>query len=154
MSTKDRSIYIIKFLWKCSDWESWSEEFLLQGKRKGCKKLLMRDGSTVGFDKIPMFEKILDGDADLDRKIFKLGELNELAYEDFILTLNTNFSVDKVAFGLVRNAKRLAFPNRKYIISWNRQANKYAPQTTSSLFHLNLEYHSSKLDSAKRNPDE
>ena len=47
-----------------------------------------------GIDKSPMqeeYENALKGDMDLDKKIIKLGELNELAYEDQILSINTNF---------------------------------------------------------------
>ena len=36
-------------------------------------------------------------------KIIKLGELNELVYEDLILSINTRFCFGKVAFGLVKN---------------------------------------------------
>ena len=35
----------------------------------------------------------------------KLGELNELTYEDLILSINASSSVGKVVFGLVKNAE-------------------------------------------------
>ena len=41
---------------------------------------------------IPMQEEYdnnLEGDAGLSKKIIKLGELNELAYEDLISSINT-----------------------------------------------------------------
>ena len=43
-------------------------------------------------------------------KIVKLGELNKLAYEDLILSINTSSSVGKVMFGLAKNAKSEDFP--------------------------------------------
>ena len=52
-------------------------------------------------------DKIHEGDTDLDKTVIKFGDLNELAYEDLILFINTNYSVGKVAFGLVKNAKSL-----------------------------------------------
>ena len=61
--------------------------------------------STSGMDKIPMqdeYENALKGNTDLNTKTVKLGELNELTYEDFILSSNTSSPVEKVAFGLVR----------------------------------------------------
>ena len=36
------------------------------------------------------FEKAHEGDSNLDKKFVKLGELNKLAYEDLILSINTN----------------------------------------------------------------
>ena len=46
-----------------------------------------------GVDKIPMqkeYENALEGDPDHNKKIVKLGQLNELAYEDLILFINTS----------------------------------------------------------------
>ena len=103
MSNKEKIIYVIEFLGKKADWVSWSKKFLLHGKQKGCKKLLVSSMSISGMDKIPMqneYDNALKGGMDLDTKIIKLGELNELAYEDFILSIKTSSSVGKVAFGL------------------------------------------------------
>ena len=44
------------------------------------------------------YEKALEGDTDLDKK---LGELNMLAYKDLILCINASFTVQRAAFGLV-----------------------------------------------------
>ena len=33
---------------------------------------------------------------DLDKKIVKLGELNQLAYENLILSINTNSAVERM----------------------------------------------------------
>ena len=49
----------------------------------------------LGMDEIPTQEEYkaaLDGDEDLDKKC-KLGDLNELAYEDFVLVINVSSSV-------------------------------------------------------------
>ena len=108
MSNKEKSICTIEFSGKKTDWDSWSEKFLLHGKQKGHKKLLVSNGSTSGLDKIPTqdeYNNALEGDTDLNKMIIKLAELNELAHEDLILSINTSFSVGKAAFGLGKNAK-------------------------------------------------
>ena len=77
-------------------------------KWKGYKKLLVSTGTIPGVDKIPTqeeYKSALEGDKDLNKNIVKLGELNELAYEDLILSINTSSSVGKVAYGLVKNTK-------------------------------------------------
>ena len=51
-----------------------------------------RKGSTVGGDKIPMqkeFEEAQGCGTDIDEKVIKLSELNELAHEDLILSFDT-----------------------------------------------------------------
>ena len=75
----------------------------------GYKKLLVSTGTTSGVDKIPMQEEYaseLEGDDDVNKKILILGQLNELACEDLILSINTSSSVGKDAFGLMKNAKK------------------------------------------------
>ena len=51
---------------------------------------------------------------DLDKKILRLNEFNELADEDLISSINTNSSVGKLSFRLVRNDKSLEFLEGKY----------------------------------------
>ena len=55
-------------------------------------KLMVSSGSTSGMDKIPSQDEhknAIEGDMDLNKKIVKLGELNELAYKDLIILINT-----------------------------------------------------------------
>ena len=71
ISNVEKSICIIKFLIKKADWGSWMKKLL---------KLLESNGSNKGIDKIPIqdeYDDALKGEADLDRKVIKLGELNE-----------------------------------------------------------------------------
>ena len=44
----------------------------------------MRSGKILTQDE---YKSALEGDEDLDKKIAKLGELNELEYEDLILSI-------------------------------------------------------------------
>ena len=72
MSTEEKSICIIEFSGKKTDSDSWSEKFLLHGKQKGYKKLLVSASTTTGVDKIPMqeeYKSALEGDKDLNKKL-------------------------------------------------------------------------------------
>ena len=102
----------------------------MHGKWKGCKKLLLSNGTMSGIYEIPTQDEY---DADLNKKIAKLGELNELACKDLILAINTSSSVLKVLFRLVKNAKSLDYPEGNCNVTWNRQVSKYAPHTALSL---------------------
>ena len=98
-------------------------------------------------------ESVLEGDEDFDKKIVKLGELNELAYEDLILWINTSSSVGRVVFGLVKNAKS-EFLEGNCKVAWDRLVTKYALHTASSLLKLKSEFHNSKLESIDKDPKE
>ena len=109
------------------------------------------------MDKIPAqeeYENALEGNDDLNKKIVKLGELNELAYEDLILLINTSSSVGKVAFGLVKNVKSKDFLDGNCKVAWDRLVSKYAPHTASSLLKLKSKFHNSRLESIDKDPDE
>ena len=61
-----------------------------------------------GVDKIStqdVYWEALKRNADLDKKIVKVGKFNELPNEDLILSINPSFFVGKVVFGLVKNHK-------------------------------------------------
>ena len=64
----------------------------------------------------------------------------KIAYKDIILSTNTGFSVGKVPFGLVRNAKNQEFSEVNCKVAWDRLVNKYAPYTASSLLKLKSEF--------------
>ena len=107
MSAEEKSIRIIEFSGKQSDWDNRSEKFLVQAKRKGYKKLLL------GTEKVPTQEQIdlaESSSSSTDKKIIKLGELNELAYKDIVLSINHMSSSGKVAFSLIKNCKSEEFP--------------------------------------------
>ena len=56
MSNKEKSIHIIEFSGKKTDWDSWSKKFL-HGKWQGYKKLLVSTGTKPGVDEIPTEEE-------------------------------------------------------------------------------------------------
>ena len=50
------------------------------------------------------------GNSPDDKKVVRLGDLNELAYEDLILSINGNTKAGRVAFNLVKNSKSDEYP--------------------------------------------
>ena len=87
-------------------------------------------------------------------KIVKLGDLNELAYEDLIVSINTSSSIKKVAFGLVKNGKSAYFPKGSCKIEWDRLVSKYAPHAALSLLKLKCKFHKSKLELMEKNSNQ
>ena len=106
-----------------------------------------------GMDKIPTqneYENALEGDLDFNKKIIKLGELNEVASEDFILLINTSSSVGKVVFRLVRNAKISDFLEGNCKVAWDRLVSNYVPHTALSLLKLKRKFKNNKLVPIKK----
>lgn len=151
MSTEEKSIRIIEFSGKQGDWDGWSEKFLARAKRKGYKKLLL------GTEKVPTQEQIELAETSTsapDKKIIKLGELNELAYEDIVLSINHTSSAGKVAFSLIKNCKSDEFPEGNCRMAWERLVKKYEPHTAPKLLKLKKELMNMRLDDVSKDPDE
>ena len=108
MSNDLKSIRVIEFTGKTSDWEGWSEKFLARSKRKGYKNVLLgREAVPTEAD----FKQALSTPGEVaSKKILKRAELNEEAFEDIILSINHTSKQGKVAFSLVKNCKSLEFP--------------------------------------------
>ena len=148
MSKDIKSIRVIEFSGKTSDWEGWSEKFLARGKRKEYKKILL------GKVRVPTqseYEKAIE---DNNKEKIKIGDLNEEAFEDIILSINHTSNEGKVAFSLVRNCKTDEYPEGNCKLAWDRLVAKYAPKTAPSLLKLKKKFANSKLEGIDMHPDE
>ncbi len=79
MSAEERSLQVIEFSGKKNDWKIWCVVLLVQKNRRFYKKLLVGEGKTIGFDKVPTktkFEEAEHGQSVQDEAFQKLGELN------------------------------------------------------------------------------
>ncbi len=100
MSAKEKSLQVIEFSGKKSDWKCWSVDFLASGNRRGYKKRLVGEGKTVGVDKVTTqtkFEKAEHSSSVQNETVKKLGDLNVLAYEDVLLFIDPKSAAGKVA---------------------------------------------------------
>ena len=146
-----KSIRVIEFSGRTTDWEGWSEKFLARAKRKGYKKLL------VGKETVPKVSAYADAEGKDDatsKKIVKLGDANEEAFEDVILSINHTTKQGKVAFSLVKNCKTSDYPEGNCKLAWDRLVAKYAPKAAPSLLKLKKQFANSKLGDAETHPDE
>ena len=72
---------MIEFSGKTSNWKGWSEKFLLRGKRKKDKKLLL------GKERVSTQSEYEKAVTDGDKEPVKIGDLNEEAFEDIVEVL-------------------------------------------------------------------
>jgi hypothetical protein len=101
MSDTTASIKIIPFSGKKADWTAWSEKFLARARRRGYKEYL------EGTERIPTdAEKPADTETATVKEVYKgKRDLNELAYEDLVLCIDTTTPDGRVAFACVRGSK-------------------------------------------------
>ena len=153
MLNEQNCINIIEFPGRKADWESWFESSICMVKigviKSYCRKWLY--GLIIPFQK--QCANALKGDEDLN-KIVKVGEVNELTYEDLILSIDSNFSMVKLEFGLERNAKSLEFSKENCKVECDWLMNKCAPHNAWTLLKVNNEFHNKKLESIEKEPDE
>ena len=55
--SEEKSIRIIEFSGKKSDYDGWREKFLAKAEYKGYRKLLLCKKDKVGYDRIPTEEE-------------------------------------------------------------------------------------------------
>ena len=149
--SQEKSIRVIEFSGKSSDWKIWSRKFLARANRKGYKKLLLGEAtipSETGYT-----NSLGKSDA-TDKKLVEQWELNELAFEELLLSINGTTKAGKIAFNLVDNCVTSDQPEGNCKIAWDRLVHKYAPKTAPSYIQLKKDFANSKLRSAEDNPDE
>ena len=157
--SEEKSIRIIEFSGKQSDWDGWSEKFLAKAEHKGYRKLLLCKRNTVGYDVIPTESQYEDAEKETsknaDHKMtIALAKLNRQAYMDLILSIDHKSSRGKVAFRLVKNCKSTDYPEGNCKLAWSRLVAKYAPKSTPSLLKLKKRYENSKLTEVIRDPED
>ena len=96
----DETIKLISFSGKTDQWEFWEMKFLARASRKGYKEVL-----TMDETKIPV-ETATSTDA--DKKIIKW---NETAYEDLVLSMDTEKKAGRVAFKIIKTCKTTKYEN-------------------------------------------
>ena len=117
MSTVDeKSIKVIEFTGK--DFKIWSRKFCARANRKGYLTLLR------GTQRIPTLSEYIAAEAspsDATNKItIKLWKLNELAFEDIILSINHTTNQGKTAFHLVDNSITSDQPDGNCKVAWEK----------------------------------
>ena len=83
----------------------------------------------------------------------KLGALNELMYEDFLLSIDTKTAAGKIAFNLVKTCYSEDFPGGNCLLSWDCLHANFEPSTAPSLLKLGKIFACSKFDSADKDQD-
>ena len=139
-----KSIRVLEFNGKTSDWEGWSEKFKARAKRKGYKDLLLGK-KNIPTDSEYQQALAVSPEMPTSKETIVLAELNEEAYEDIILSIDHGTKQGKVAFSLIKNCKSSDYPEGNCKLAWDRLVAKYAPKTAPSLLKLKKQFANSSL---------
>jgi hypothetical protein len=139
-----KSIRVLEFNGKTSDWEGWSEKFKARAKRKGYKDLLLGK-KNIPTDNEYQQALTVSPETSSSKETIDLAELNEEAYEDIILSIDHGTKQGKVAFSLIKNCKTSDYPEGNCKLAWDRLVAKYAPKTAPSLLKLKKQFANSLL---------
>lgn len=115
------------------------------------KKLLQ------GATKIPTLSEYTaaEDEATAAKKLtVELWRLNELAFEDLLLSINTKTSSGTTAFNLVDTCTTSDQPEGNCKIAWDRLVAKYQPKTAPSYIQLKKDFANSRLRDLDVRPDE
>jgi hypothetical protein len=120
---------------KKKDFSSWEEKWLAKAKRKGYKEVVL------GSLPIAKNSDLMEGDTEEEKEEkLKIRELNEFAYSDLILSMDTDKAGGKVAFNIVKRSKSKDYPDGNASTAWEGLKRKYAPKTAPSLSKLHKQF--------------
>lgn len=152
MKTEIKSIRVLEFSGKTSEWEGWSEKFKARAKRKGYKDLLLGK-KAIPTDSEYKQAISVSPETSTSKETIVLAQLNEEAYEEIILSIDHSTKQGKVAFSLIKNCKTSDYPEGNCKLAWDRLVAKYAPKTAPSLLKLKKQFANSSLQ-REVHPDE
>jgi hypothetical protein len=78
---------------------TWSEKFLAKANFSGIKDMLL--GKVL----IPKSSEVLDEKTDEGKKMFRIIDLNEMAFTELVLSIDVSSNSGKIAFGIVKRCK-------------------------------------------------
>ena len=143
----DKTLKLPRFSGKQEDWQIWSERFLIRAKRKGYKDLLTEKV------KIPT-DSETSTDARIADELDELRELNELAFEEIEMGMDTDKKTGRVAFDYVRLSKTNDNTEGNCKLAWDRLKMKFESKQAPTRLMLRKEFYNKKLNSIDEDPDE
>ena len=113
----------------------WEEKFLARASHRGYKHILMDESIEI-----PKLEE-----TGLTPEKEKVKKLNEKAYMELILSMDTDQPGGSIAFNIVKGTKKGKYKEGNARLAWINLKKKYAPMTAPSLMRMSELYTNAKL---------
>ena len=128
--SEEKSIRIISFSGKRSDWRVWSRKFLAVAEKRGYKKVL------TGALELTSTSSAED------------QQLGVNAYNDLLLAMT-----ETISFGLVDESKSAICPEGDAAKAWGKLMKRFESKTSASKVKLMGQLHASKLTKKSKDPE-
>jgi gag-polypeptide of LTR copia-type len=137
----DAAIRVVLFSGKSKDWLAWMEKFLEKAKQKNLKHIYLLD-----LTKNPILTAselaALYPNKDADKFKIALAKLNEDAYSELIMSIDTNTMAGMIAFHIVASTKTADYPDgHAPKNAWTRLKAKFQPDTRAKLTQITTEFY-------------
>ena len=146
MSTKDagnlRSICVINFSRKHSDWRKWSFKFLSYAGLKGHDDILL--GNVIAPDN----DEVIDETTDQGKAKMELRKKNKEAFTALALSIDDDTSIRAVEVKITDKYKTGSAKQ-----AWDNLLEIYQPKTMANKVQLLHEFTNNRLKDANMNPD-
>jgi hypothetical protein len=94
---------------------------------------------------IPKADEEFDEVSDLGKRISRSIKLNEIAYTEFILSIDVKSNNCKIVFNFVKGCKNKDYPDSNAASAWEKHKNKYEPVSGPSMVKLDNQFRESSL---------
>ncbi len=84
----------------------------------------------------------------------RVQKLNDLAFEELILLIDTSEGTGKTVFQLIKGYKTNDLKDGDSKMAWSQLCTKFAPKSAPNKLELKLEFNQFILKSAANDPDE
>ena len=117
----DKSVQVVYFSGKHTDWRMWSLKFLSYAGLKGYKDVLL------GTEIVPKANDVINDKDDAGKKLLQAKKNNSMAYSALVLACQ-----DEVIFEAVEEAQKEDLPDEDVTLAWKTLLATYQPDTTSN----------------------
>ena len=148
----EQTLKVILFDGKKKNWDIWEEMFLARAQKKGYKKVIFGTAEIPSDDE-DLEDKIDDVEAVTakKKKLRENKELNELAYSDMMLCIDTSKAGGRVAFNIIKGSKDpKKFSGGNVKVAYDRLKKKYNPTSAPNLTKVYRMFYGAKF---KKNND-
>ena len=148
-----KTIKVILFSGHPQHFKIWMKKMMASANRRGFGVILSGKTKCPTWTEYEAALAATTQDA-AQKDTIKRMDLNELAYEELLLSIDTSTEAGQVAFELVANCELSGSETGDAYTAMQRLINKYQPKTTTSYIQLKKDFDCLRLESVEDDPDE
>jgi hypothetical protein len=137
----ETAIRIISFSGKKADWRVWNAKFMTKARMKGWVKVLTSDEAVLTDEEL---ERLDPRDPTYKAKMAN-KRMNDQAFNELMLSMDTTTDEGDVAFGIVSAAMTDDFTNGRAAEAYANLQKKYDPTSAPSMVKITRQFYKATL---------